>query len=58
MRQTDHVWQTSFGLSTRLLGAIVMAHGDCKGLVLPPPIAPVQVLLIPIASGKKKAAME
>ncbi len=41
-------WQTSWGLSTRTLGAIVMAHGDDKGLVLPPKIAPVQIAIIPI----------
>lgn len=44
---TDYAWQTSFGLSTRIIGAIVMTHGDDDGLVLPPKIAPVQVAVIP-----------
>ncbi len=41
-------WTTSWGVSTRLIGAVVMAHGDDKGLVLPPRIAPIQVVLVPI----------
>ncbi|MCK5033758.1 MAG: proline--tRNA ligase [Calditrichia bacterium] len=44
----QHVWQTSWGVSTRLIGAIIMSHGDDKGLVLPPNIAPVKVVIIPI----------
>jgi prolyl-tRNA synthetase len=44
----EYVWQTSWGVSTRLIGALVMAHSDDKGLVLPPKIAPIQVVLIPI----------
>ncbi len=43
-----HVWQTSWGVSTRLIGGIIMTHGDDKGLVLPPMIAPIQAVLIPI----------
>ena len=43
-----YVWQTSWGISTRLIGAITMVHGDDKGLVLPPKIAPTQVVIIPI----------
>lgn len=43
-----HVWQTSWGVSTRLIGGIIMTHGDDKGLVLPPMIAPIQVVLVPI----------
>ena len=43
------VWQTSWGISTRLIGALVMVHGDDKGLVLPPKVAPVQVVIIPIS---------
>jgi prolyl-tRNA synthetase len=42
------VWQTSWGFSTRVIGALVMVHGDDKGLVLPPKIAPVQVVIVPI----------
>jgi prolyl-tRNA synthetase len=44
----QHVWQTSWGFSTRMIGAMVMLHGDDKGLVLPPKIAPVQVVIVPI----------
>ncbi|KAK3315081.1 proline-tRNA ligase-like protein [Apodospora peruviana] len=43
-----HVWQNSWGLSTRVIGVMVMIHGDDKGLVLPPRIAPVQVVIIPV----------
>jgi len=43
-----HVWTTSWGLSTRMVGAIIMAHGDDKGLRLPPRVAPIQVVAIPI----------
>ena len=45
-------YSTSWGVSTRLIGAIIMAHGDQRGLVLPPVIAPVQVIIIPIAAHK------
>jgi prolyl-tRNA synthetase len=44
----QHVWQTSWGFSTRMIGAMVMVHGDDKGLVLPPKIAPIQVVIVPI----------
>ncbi len=47
-----YVWQSSWGVSTRLIGAIIMAHGDQRGLVLPPKIAPVQVVVIPVAAHK------
>jgi prolyl-tRNA synthetase len=43
-----YVWQTSWGISTRIIGAMVMVHGDDRGLVLPPRIAPVQAVVIPI----------
>jgi prolyl-tRNA synthetase len=43
-----YVWQTSWGIATRLIGALVMVHGDDKGLVLPPKITPVQTVIIPI----------
>ena len=46
--EKKYVWQTSWGISTRLVGAIVMVHGDDKGLVLPPRIAPIQVVIVPI----------
>lgn len=45
------VWATSWGVSTRLIGAMVMSHSDDKGLVLPPPVAPVQVVIVPITKG-------
>jgi len=44
----DYVWATSWGVSTRLLGALIMAHSDDKGLVLPPQLAPIQVVIVPI----------
>jgi len=44
----QYVWQTSWGFSTRIIGALVMVHGDDKGLVLPPKVAPVQVVIVPI----------
>ena len=48
-----YVWQSSWGVSTRLIGAIIMAHGDQRGLVLPPKIAPIQVVVIPVAAHKE-----
>ena len=50
------VWATSWGVSTRLMGALVMIHGDDKGIVLPPPVAPVQVVIVPIGSDDDVAA--
>ena len=44
----EYGWQTSWGVSTRLIGAIIMAHGDDKGLFLPPSIAPIQIVVVPI----------
>ncbi|MFQ5654178.1 MAG: proline--tRNA ligase [Planctomycetota bacterium] len=49
--ERDHVWATSWGVSTRLVGALVMAHGDDRGLILPPRLAPIQVVLVPIYKG-------
>jgi prolyl-tRNA synthetase len=49
-----YVWQTSWGISTRLIGAVVMVHGDDKGLILPPRVAPVQVVIVPILFEKTK----
>lgn len=46
--QQDYVWGTSWGVSTRLLGALIMAHSDDDGLVLPPKLAPIQVVIVPI----------
>ncbi len=50
--QLQYVHQTSWGLSTRLMGALIMVHGDNSGLVLPPKVAPVQVIIVPIAQHK------
>ena len=47
----DYVWATSWGVSTRLIGALIMAHSDDQGLILPPKIAPLQVVLVPIYKG-------
>jgi prolyl-tRNA synthetase len=48
----EYVWATSWGVSTRLMGALVMAHSDNNGLVLPPKLAPIQVVIVPIYKGK------
>jgi prolyl-tRNA synthetase len=48
----DYVWGTSWGVSTRLMGALIMAHSDDNGLVLPPKLAPVQVVIVPIYRGE------
>jgi prolyl-tRNA synthetase len=47
----DYVWATSWGVSTRLIGALIMAHSDDNGLVLPPRLAPIQVVIVPIYKG-------
>jgi len=52
--QLKFVWQTSWGVSTRLIGALIMVHGDERGLVLPPKVASVQVVIVPIAMHKEK----
>ncbi|MEM7826454.1 MAG: proline--tRNA ligase [Candidatus Aenigmatarchaeota archaeon] len=49
-----YVWQTSWGISTRLIGALVMVHGDDKGLILPPKVAPIQVVIVPIYYSEKE----
>jgi prolyl-tRNA synthetase len=66
----EHVWATSWGVSTRLMGALIMAHSDDDGLVLPPALAPIQVVIVPIyrqdeqlakiseTAGKLKAELE
>jgi len=46
----QYVWQTSWGMTTRIIGALVMVHGDDNGLILPPKVAPIQVVIIPIPS--------
>lgn len=50
----DYVWATSWGVSTRLMGALVMAHSDNNGLVLPPKLAPIQVVMIPVYKGEEE----
>ena len=53
-QKKSHAWQTSWGFSSRLIGAIIMVHGDDKGLVLPPKVAPTQVVIIPIYTEESK----
>ncbi len=50
----DFVWATSWGVSTRLMGALIMSHSDDKGLVLPPKLAPFQVVIVPIYKGEEQ----
>ncbi|GHU51111.1 proline--tRNA ligase 2 [Clostridia bacterium] len=52
----QYVHQTSWGMSTRIIGALIMVHGDNSGLVLPPAVAPIQVVVVPIASHKEGVA--
>jgi prolyl-tRNA synthetase len=49
----DYVWATSWGVSTRLMGALIMSHSDDNGLVLPPKLAPIQVVIVPIYKGEE-----
>lgn len=56
--ELDFVWATSWGVSTRLIGALIMAHSDDRGLVLPPKLASRQVVVIPILRGDKTAVLE
>jgi prolyl-tRNA synthetase len=50
----EHVWASSWGVSTRLIGALIMAHSDDAGLVLPPKLAPIQVVIVPIYKGDEE----
>jgi prolyl-tRNA synthetase len=52
----DHVWATSWGVSTRLIGALIMAHSDDQGLVLPPKLAPIHVVIVPIYKTQEELA--
>ena len=54
--QLEHVWATSWGVSTRLMGALIMTHSDDNGLVLPPALAPIQVVIVPIFKGEEQLA--
>jgi prolyl-tRNA synthetase len=49
----DYVWATSWGVSTRLIGALIMAHSDDQGLIMPPRIAPMQVVIVPVYKGEE-----
>jgi prolyl-tRNA synthetase len=55
--QQQHVWQTSWGVSTRLVGGLVLVHGDEKGLRLPPRLAPIQAVIVPIGKSDEEKAM-
>lgn len=55
--ELEYVWATSWGVSTRLIGAIIMTHSDDKGLVLPPRLAPTQVILIPIFKTEEEKSL-
>ncbi len=50
----EYGWQTSWGVSTRLIGALIMVHGDDSGLIIPPKVAPIQVVIVPISRGDWK----
>jgi prolyl-tRNA synthetase len=52
----EHVWASSWGVSTRLMGALIMTHSDDNGLVLPPNLAPIQVVIVPIYKGEEQLA--
>ena len=52
--KVDHVWATSWGVSTRLIGALIMSHSDNNGLVLPPRLAPTQLVIVPIYRGQEE----
>ena len=54
--QLDYAWATSWGVSTRLMGALIMTHSDDNGLVLPPHLAPIQVVIVPIYKGDSELA--
>jgi prolyl-tRNA synthetase len=54
--QLDYVWATSWGVSTRLIGALIMAHSDDNGLVLPPKLAPIQVVIVPVFKNEEQRA--
>ena len=54
--ELEHVWATSWGVSTRLMGALIMTHSDDNGLVLPPRLAPIQVVIVPIYKNAEQLA--
>lgn len=55
--QLDYVWATSWGVSTRLMGALIMSHSDDNGLVLPPQLAPIQVVIVPVFKNDEQRAL-
>jgi prolyl-tRNA synthetase len=56
-KSVQHVWGTSWGMTTRLVGAVIMVHGDDSGLVLPPKVAPYQVVIVPIGRDNWREAV-
>ena len=56
-KSVQYVWQTSWGMTTRLIGGVIMVHGDDSGLILPPRIAPHQVVIVPIPRGDWRATV-
>jgi prolyl-tRNA synthetase len=56
-KKLEHVWATSWGASTRLIGAVIMSHSDDKGLVLPPKLAPIEAVIVPIFKNETKDAV-
>ena len=56
-KSVQHVWQTSWGMTTRLIGGVIMVHGDDSGLILPPRVAPHQVVVVPIPRGDWRATV-
>jgi prolyl-tRNA synthetase len=50
-KTVQHAWTTSWGVSTRMIGGLIMTHGDDNGLILPPRVAPYQVVIVPIPRG-------
>ena len=56
--QVEYAWATSWGVSTRLMGALIMTHSDDNGLVLPPKLAPLQVVIVPIGKGDQMAMLD
>jgi prolyl-tRNA synthetase len=55
--QLQHAWTTSWGLSTRVIGAIIMTHGDDQGLILPPRLAPIQIVVVPIYKSEAEKSL-
>ncbi len=56
-QKLEYAWQTSWGVSTRLIGAVIMTHGDDNGLILPPEVAPLQVVIVPITKSNNRTTV-